>query len=104
MATTDFRGRIERHPLASFFRAGLHRELAWHPEMLGYRADLNQSLSTIAQFGAGRARPRRHHPPRRPGLRPYSGAVIRANGREKLARRLRTWTTFRSVASETCGS
>jgi hypothetical protein len=25
--------------------------LAWLPEMLGYRGDLKQSLSTIAQFG-----------------------------------------------------
>ena len=56
MASKDFRGRIERHPLASFFVLTYTTSwLAWLMEMLGYRGDLDQSLSTIAKFGSALA-------------------------------------------------
>jgi hypothetical protein len=44
MASKDFRGRIERHPVASFFVLTYATSwLAWLPAVLGYRGDLNQS-------------------------------------------------------------
>jgi hypothetical protein len=48
----DIRRWVKRHPVASFFAlAYTITWLAWLPAMLGYKGDLGQVLSIIAQFG-----------------------------------------------------
>jgi hypothetical protein len=52
VARSDIRGWVKRHPVAMFFLLAYAVSwLAWLPAMLGYRGDLNQVLSMIAQFG-----------------------------------------------------
>ena len=52
MARADIRGWASRHPVASFFALAYAISwLGWLPTVLGYRGDLDQNLSMIAQFG-----------------------------------------------------
>jgi hypothetical protein len=52
MARDDIRGWASRHLVASFFTLAYAISwLGWLPAVLGYRGDLDQILSMIAQFG-----------------------------------------------------
>jgi membrane protease YdiL (CAAX protease family) len=52
MARSDTRGRVKRHPVASFFVLTYAVSwFAWLPAILGYRGGADTALSMIAQFG-----------------------------------------------------
>jgi membrane protease YdiL (CAAX protease family) len=74
MARDDIRGWANRHPVASFFTLAYAISwLGWLPAVLGYRGDLDQILSMIAQFGPAVAAL---------VLAWYSGASVRAWARQ----------------------
>ena len=84
------RGSLRRHPVALFFvLAYAITWLAFLPDILGYRGDLNQVFMMIAQFGPAIAAL---------VLVWYTGASVRDWARSIVRWRVRPWWYFMVVA------